>query len=369
MNILFVIGTRPEAIKVAPLLKRLIDDSYFNVKLCNTGQHIDLLDPILDFFKLECDYNLKVMTNGQTLGSLTGLILNGLDNIFLKFKPDLIIVHGDTTTSFAAALSAFYNNIKVAHLEAGLRSHNKLAPFPEEINRSLTSKIADYHFAPTESSKNNLFREGVLNNVLVTGNTVIDALYDAIELVDEMDPTIVDLKSKIQFNEKKVILFTGHRRENFGGGFEEIFSAIDYLSSVRNDILFVYPVHPNPNVKNLAEEKFKNNENVLLIEPLIYGQFVWLLKNVYIILTDSGGIQEEAPSLGIPVLVLREQTERPEAVEAGTVKLVGTNKNLIIEEVNKLLDNKEYFNQISCVINPYGDGNASNRVIEFLKLI
>ncbi len=369
MNILFVIGTRPEAIKVAPLIKRLKNDCYFNVKLCNTGQHIDLLDPILNFFELEVDYSLKVMTPNQTLSSLTALIINRLDNLFSLYKPDLIVVHGDTTTSFAAALSAFYNNIKVAHLEAGLRSFNKLAPFPEELNRSLTGKIADIHFAPTVSSQNNLLMEGISKNVIVTGNTVIDALYDAIKLVDESDPIILELKAKVNFNEKKVILFTGHRRENFGGGFEEIFSALELLTIARKDIIFIYPVHPNPNIRNLAQEKFKDNDCVLLIEPLNYGQFVWLLKNVYLILTDSGGIQEEAPSLGIPVLVLRDQTERPEAVVAGTVKLVGTNKNLIIDEVNKLLDDSVYYKKIASIINPYGDGNASNRIVEFLKSI
>lgn len=324
MKLLVVIGTRPEAIKMAPLIKRLHATKGIVVKLCNTGQHKDLLDPVIDFFNLEMDYNLDVMVHNQGLGGLTSAILQKMGAIFDEYKPDYVLVHGDTTTSFAAALAAFYAGIKVAHVEAGLRTYNKMAPFPEEMNRTLTARLADVHFAPTKLAESNLHNEGITCNVCVTGNTVIDALYDGIELLDEATPGISLLKEQLGNGNKKIILLTGHRRENFGAGFDAIFSGLNQLTQERDDIVIVYPVHPNPNVKNDAVRFFGKNPAVLLIDPLDYGTFIWLLRRSYLILTDSGGIQEEAPSLSKPVLVLREVTERPEAVKAGTVILVGT---------------------------------------------
>jgi UDP-N-acetylglucosamine 2-epimerase (non-hydrolysing) len=367
MKLLLVIGTRPEAIKMAPLLRRLMVQDKIEFKICSTGQHKDLLDSILDFFNLSIDYDLALMSSNQGLHGLTSSIITKTKPIFEDYKPDYVLVHGDTTTSFASALAAFYSGIKVAHVEAGLRTHNKNAPFPEELNRAMTARIADIHFSPTKASKNNLEAEGVLENVFITGNTVIDALHDALEIIDENDTEILFLKNNIDFEKKKIILFTGHRRENFGGGFESIFSSLSKLMKERNDITIVYPVHPNPNVKLMAEKYFNNNENIKLISPLSYGPFIWLLKKSHIILTDSGGIQEEAPSLGKPVLVLREATERPEAVEAGTVILVGTNKEKIFNWVNSLLNNPELYEKMSGLINPYGDGKASDRIINYFN--
>lgn len=367
MKLLIVIGTRPEAIKMAPLIKRLKSNKKIEFKVCCTGQHRDLLIPILNFFEIYIDFNLELMTQNQGLEGLTSSIILNLKPVLNDYKPDYVIVHGDTTTSFASALGAFYSGIKVAHVEAGLRTFNKNAPFPEEMNRTLTARIADIHFAPTNSSKQNLEAEGICKNILITGNTVIDALYDAIKLVNENDEEINYLKKNIDFNNKKIILFTGHRRENFGDGFESIFRSIGKLLKERNDIEIVYPVHPNPLVKSVAEKYFKNYKNLHLINPLSYGPFIWLLKKSYIVLTDSGGIQEEAPSLGKPVLVLREVTERPEAVKSGTVILVGTNENKIFDFTIKLLDDSKFYKKMSELINPYGDGLASDRIINFFN--
>jgi len=365
MKLLVVIGTRPEAIKIAPLIRRLKLQEKIEFKICCTGQHKELLDSIVNFFSLNIDYNLNIMSINQGLNGLTSSIITSIKPIFDEYKPDFVLVHGDTTTSFASALAAFYSGIKIAHVEAGLRTFNKHSPFPEEMNRTLTARLADIHFSPTNSSKENLIKEGIFENVVITGNTVIDALYDAIELIDESDPEILDLKNKIDFDNKKIILFTGHRRENFGNGFESIFSGLSKLLNKRNDIIIIYPVHPNPNVKLVAEKYFKNNPNIFLIKPLSYGPFIWLLKKSYLILTDSGGIQEEAPSLGKPVLVLREFTERPEAVNAGTVILIGTDELKLIETTTKLIEDKAFYTKMSELINPYGDGKASERIINY----
>lgn len=368
MKILVIFGTRPEAIKLAPLINRLRANKFFDVRVCNTGQHKDLISPIVDLFKILVDHELNCMEINQGLSGLTCKIITKLELLFKSYKPDYIIVHGDTTTSFASALASFYAGIKIIHVEAGLRTYNKKSPFPEEINRTLTGSLADIHFAPTETSKNNLIAEGKKSNVYVTGNTVIDALYDALKLIDENSHEIKKLDSKID-KTKKIILFTGHRRENFGDGFDNIFESIKTLTLSRNDVQLIYPVHPNPNVKAIAEDYFKDNENVILIEPLDYSTFIWVLNFSYLVITDSGGIQEEAPSLGKPVLVIRDTTERPEAVNAGTVILVGSNKVDLLQNVNKLLDEQEFYNQMSSIINPYGDGFASERIIEVLMNI
>ncbi len=366
MRLLITIGTRPEAIKMAPLIKRLKLVKGIETKLCNTGQHKDLLDPILDFFNLDVHYNLNAMVHNQGLAGLTNSILLSMPKVFESYNPDYVLVHGDTTTSFATSLSSFYSGIKIAHIEAGLRTFDKYAPFPEEMNRSLTGRLADVHFAPTSTAKANLLLEGISKNVIITGNTVIDALYDAIELVDENHQEIVSLKNLIDFD-KKIILFTGHRRENFGNGFDSVFKTINELTESRDDIVIVYPVHPNPNVRNSAESFFKGNKSVHLIAPLSYGSFIWLLKKSFLVLTDSGGIQEEAPSIGKPVLVLREVTERPEAVKAGTVILVGTNTEKLKNTTNLLLDDPIFYSKMTSINNPYGDGKASERIINYFK--
>ena len=366
MKVLLIIGTRPEAIKMAPLIKRLRDNKNYEVFVCNTGQHKELLNPVLSLFKIVIDYDLETMEANQTLSGLTTKIIIGLNKILIQLKPDFIFIHGDTTTSFVSALTAFYLGIKIIHIEAGLRTFNKYSPFPEEMNRTLTASLADFHFAPTLAAKENLKKQGIINNVFITGNTVIDALFDAVNLINTSEKDISELKSKIDFN-KKIILFTGHRRENFGDGFESIFKALTKITNERSDVLIIYPVHPNPNVQISAFDNFKNNKNVILIDPLNYGTFVWLLKNCYLILTDSGGIQEEAPSLGKPVLVLRELTERPEAVEAGTVILVGSDSAKIYNLTNKLLDDQKFYKNMSNLINPYGDGKAAERIIEILS--
>jgi len=368
MKILLCIGTRPEAIKMAPLIVRLKTHANFSIKVCNTGQHEHLVAPIFNFFGIQADYNLYSMVPNQGLHGLTAAIIVHIKSIFEQFQPDYVLVHGDTTTSFAVSLAAFYSGIKVAHVEAGLRTFNKLAPFPEEMNRSLTARLADVHFAPTPLAAQNLANEGITNQVMVTGNTVIDALQDAIQLINEADDDIIQLKQTINFT-KKIILFTGHRRENFGAGFEQIFEALKELTENRDDVQIVYPVHPNPNVKLLAEKYFAHSEKIKLIAPLSYGPFTWLMQQSYMIMTDSGGIQEEAPSLGKPVLVMREVTERPEAVEAGTVVIVGTEKEKIKAFTLRLLDDTDFYQGFSRKINPYGDGRASERIIDFFQLM
>jgi UDP-N-acetylglucosamine 2-epimerase (non-hydrolysing) len=368
-NILLVIGTRPEAIKIAPLIIKLQQQNqFFNTKVCLTAQHRQMLDQVLDFFEIKADYDLDLMKPNQNLHTLTADIITAIKPVYDEFKPDWVLVHGDTTTSTAAALAAFYSGAKVAHVEAGLRTFNKLAPFPEEMNRSITGRIADLHFAPTKASKQNLLNEAVAKETIsITGNTVIDALKLGITKVNEESIEIVNLKSILNFN-KKTILVTGHRRENFGDGFENICIALKTIAENNvNEVEIVYPVHLNPNVQNPVNKLLANQSNIKLIQPLNYEAFIWLMNKSYLIITDSGGVQEEAPSLGKPVLVMREVTERPEAVDAGTVILVGTNTNKIITEAEQLLHNANAYTLMSNKHNPYGDGLACDRIIAILK--
>lgn len=363
---LLVFGTRPEAIKMAPLVKELLKyDTEFTTKVCVTAQHREMLDQVLDFFDIKPDYDLNLMKPGQDLYQLTANVLTGLKQVLEDFQPDYVFVHGDTTTSTASALAAFYANARVCHVEAGLRTFDKYAPFPEEINRQLTGRLADIHFSPTETAKNNLLREGINENVFVIGNTVIDALFYAIDrLKNYTSSEIDDLRNIIDEN-KRIILVTGHRRENFGEGFVNICDAINNISKEAN-VEVIYPVHLNPNVSDPVYSILGNNPNVKLINPLTYPAFVWLMEKSYLILTDSGGVQEEAPSLGKPVLVMRETTERPEALNAGTVLLVGTDKNKITGNVKMLLNDDTFYSKMKKTHNPYGNGAAVKQIIEIL---
>lgn len=368
-NILLVIGTRPEAIKIAPLIIKLQQQNqFFNTKVCLTAQHRQMLDQVLDFFEIKADYDLDLMKPNQNLHTLTADIITAIKPVYDEFKPDWVLVHGDTTTSTAAALAAFYSGAKVAHVEAGLRTFNKLAPFPEEMNRSITGRIADLHFAPTKTSKQNLLNEAIAKETItITGNTVIDALKLGITKVNEQSNEIDNLKSILNLN-KKIILVTGHRRENFGDGFENICKALKTIAENNfDDVEIVYPVHLNPNVQNPVNKLLANQSNIKLIQPLNYEAFIWLMNKSYLIITDSGGVQEEAPSLGKPVLVMREVTERPEAVEAGTVLLVGTDTQKIITEAEILLHDANAYALMSNKHNPYGDGLACDRIITILK--
>ncbi len=368
-KVLIVFGTRPEAIKIAPVVKAFQEENRaFDTRVCVTAQHREMLDQVLGFFKIVPDYDLDLMRPNQNLFSLTGDIINGLKPILEEYKPDIVLVHGDTTTSTSAALAAFYSGAKVGHVEAGLRTYNKQAPFPEELNRQLTGRIADFHFAPTEKSKDNLLSEGTdKDSIVVTGNTVIDALLESVQIVNNIkdNKSILELK-KIVDRSKKLILVTGHRRENHGQGFLDICEALSTIAQ-RDDVQIIYPVHLNPNVQKPVYSILGDNPNIYLIDPLPYEAFIWLMDKSYLIVTDSGGVQEEAPSLGKPVLVMRDTTERPEAVEAGTVILVGTDKNKIVTEVTDLLDNKKHYDAMSHLHNPYGDGTASKKIIAFLK--
>jgi len=369
MNILTVFGTRPEAIKMAPLVRALNEDSAINSSLCVTGQHREMLDQVLDVFKLKPDCDLAIMKKGQDLTDVTTAILTGMKAIFEQHKPDLVLVHGDTATTFAASLAAYYQQIPVGHVEAGLRTGNIYSPWPEEMNRKLTGAIAAQHYAPTDFAKSNLLKEGVdEQHICVTGNTVIDSLLLVVDELEKNEKLITPLKQQFNFIEqnKKLILVTGHRRENFGQGFENICYALKALSD-RGDCDIVYPVHLNPNVQEPVKRILGNAENIHLIAPLDYMPFVYLMSQSYFIITDSGGIQEEAPSLGKPVLVMRDTTERPEAVDAGTVKLVATDTKKIVTEANKLLDDSAYYEQISQKNNPYGDGHACSRIITKIK--
>lgn len=373
-KILIVFGTRPEAIKMAPLVKTF--QHYFDAfetKVCVTAQHREMLDQVLELFEITPDYDLDIMKPGQDLYDVTCNVLLGLKPVLLDFKPDVVFVHGDTTTTFAASTAAFYQKTKVAHIEAGLRTGDIYSPWPEEANRQLTTQITAYHFAPTQTSKENLLRENVNEkSIEVTGNTVIDALFLALDKIKNnlvLENEIVSkLKSLYPFNpERKTILVTGHRRENHGQGFINICEALKTIAEQNSDIDIVYPVHLNPNVQKPVKEILSNIANVHLIEPLQYESFIYLMDQSYFIITDSGGVQEEAPSLGKPVLVMRDTTERPEALEAGTVKLVGTDKEKIIQEATKLLHVSNEFEKMSKAHNPYGDGKACERVIEFMK--
>ncbi len=374
-KILIVFGTRPEAIKMAPLVKEFEKHTdTFETKVCVTAQHREMLDQVLDLFEITPTYDLDIMKPGQDLYDVTSNVLLGMKPVLADFKPDVVFVHGDTSTTFAASLAAFYQQISVAHIEAGLRTGDIYSPWPEEANRQLTTQITTYHFAPTATSKDNLLKENVNEqSVEVTGNTVIDALFLALEkiksdkqLETEIIQHLATLDYKLQ-DDKKIILVTGHRRENHGQGFINICSALKEIALNNPDIDIVYPVHLNPNVQKPVKELLSNVANIYLIEPLQYEQFIYMMDKSYFIITDSGGVQEEAPSLGKPVLVMRDTTERPEALDAGTVKLVGTDTELIIKEAQELIDNKEAYERMSRASNPYGDGHACQKVVKFLK--
>lgn len=367
---LIVFGTRPEAIKMAPLVKEFLKNDNFETTVCVTAQHREMLDQVLEFFEIKPDYDLNLMRPNQNLYTLTASIIENMKPVLDEVKPDYVYVHGDTTTSMAVGIAAFYSGAKICHVEAGLRTFNRQYPFPEEFNRQLTGKIADFHFSPTALSKNNLLAENTKEeNILVTGNTVIDALLYGIEKVnaaDFKDDEIENLKTVLDF-QKKIILVTGHRRENHGDGLIKICSALKTIAENNPDVEIIYPVHLNPNVKGPVNELLSGITNIYLVPPLAYPSFIWLMEKSYLIITDSGGIQEEAPSLGKPVLVTRTTTERPEAVEEGTVILLGTDTDRIVEESNNLLNNTEYYNEMSMLHNPYGDGKASERIVNFIE--
>lgn len=371
LKLLLVYGTRPEAIKMAPVYHALKSQhNKIAVKVCVTGQHRQMLDMVNSFFDIQIDYDLNIMKANQSLSSISAEILLGIPKVFDDFRPDWVLVHGDTTTSTVAALAAFYAGVKVAHVEAGLRTNNKYSPFPEEMNRVLTARLADIHFAPTKKSYDNLVEEGVpAEKILVTGNTVIDALFLGLRRVDESSLKINSIKTKI-IPKRKVILITAHRRENFGKGFENLCKAILELATLyKESIQIIYPVHLNPNAREPVLRILNDLDNVTLMDPLDYEAFIWLMSISYLIITDSGGVQEEAPSLGKPVLVMRETTERPEAVYAGTVKLVGTDYHRILKEASTILDSQEVYQEMASKNNPYGDGLASTRIVNFFNHI
>lgn len=387
-KIMLVFGTRPEAIKMCPLVKEF--QKYpkdFETIVCVTGQHREMLDQVLKIFEVTPDYDLNIMKQGQDLYDVTARVLTGMRDVFKEYKPDVMLVHGDTTTSTAAALAAFYQQIPVGHVEAGLRTHNIYSPWPEEMNRQITGRIAEYNFAPTPLSEKNLKEEKAWGKIFVTGNTVIDALHVVVDKL-KSDRNLANEQIKVLKNagydvtrltttdptdntDKKLVLITGHRRENFGEGFISMVTAMKDLSEKYPDVDFVYPMHLNPNVRKPIHEVFGENltvyKNFFFIEPLQYLEFVYLMEKSTVVLTDSGGIQEEAPGLGKPVLVMRNTTERPEALDAGTVKLVGTDHDLIVSEVSKLLDDKAYYDKMSHAVNPYGDGLACGRIVNALK--
>ncbi|EFI07046.1 UDP-N-acetylglucosamine 2-epimerase [Bacteroides sp. 3_1_19] len=380
-KVLLVFGTRPEAIKMAPLVMELQKQKErIETVVCVTGQHREMLDQVLEIFDIKPDYDLNIMKRGQDLYDVTARVLTGMREVLKEIKPDIVLVHGDTTTSTAAALAAFYQQIPVGHVEAGLRTHNIYSPWPEEMNRLLTGRLATYHFSPTPLSRNNLIKESINDrNIIVTGNTVIDALYwvvDKIKNNKELDNELESVLSKAGYdvnrldNGKKLVLITGHRRENFGDGFINMCTAIKDLTIKHPNVDFVYPMHLNPNVRKPIHEVFGEDlsglKNMFFIEPLEYLSFVYLMEKSSIVLTDSGGIQEEAPGLGKPVLVMRDTTERPEALNAGTVKLVGTDYNKIVNEVSSLIDDKAAYEKMSKAVNPYGDGLACGRIVNAL---
>ena len=362
-RILFIFGTRPEAIKMAPLIKEFSKEkNKFDVKVCVTAQHREMLDQILSFFNIEPEYDLNLMKPNQSLFTITANIIKSLEKVLQDSNPDMIFIQGDTTTAFAAALAGFYKKVKLAHIEAGLRSNNKYAPFPEEINRILIGHLSDYHFAPTEKAKENLYKENIKQNVYVVGNTVIDALFLGLDVIKQQgEEKYLRFFNFLDFS-KKIILVTSHRRENFGKSLENICYALKDLADRFEDVEIVYPVHLNPNVKRPVNKILKGHSRIHLIEPLEYPYLIWLMNKSYLVLTDSGGIQEEAPSLGKPVLVMRDVTERIEGIEAGTAKLVGTDRERIVSETAKLLLNSDEYDRMAKAINPYGDGKSSHRI-------
>ena len=376
-KILLVFGTRPEAIKMAPLVKVLQNDTaHFETRVCVTAQHRQMLDQVLEVFGITPEYDLNIMAPNQDLYDITAKVLLGLREVLKDFRPDTVLVHGDTTTSMAASLAAFYMQIPVGHVEAGLRTYNMLSPWPEEMNRQVTDRICTYYFAPTEQSRANLLQENIdAKKIFITGNTVIDALLMAVDIISTTAGVKEKMAKELQekgytVGDREYILVTGHRRENFGDGFISMCQAIKTLSEKYPEVDFVYPMHLNPNVRKPIHEVFGDDlsvlDNMFFIEPLEYLSFVYLMEKASIVLTDSGGIQEEAPGLGKPVLVMRDTTERPEALEAGTVKLVGTDYDRIINEVSTLLENKDYYEKMSQAVNPYGDGLACSRIVDYL---
>ena len=368
MKILIVIGTRPEAIKMAQLILTLKKEKYFKVKVCVTAQHRGMLDGVLNLFRIKPDYDLNLMKENQSINDIASKIVKQIDNVLKVSKPDLVLVHGDTSTTLYSALASFNRKIKIGHIEAGLRTFNLDFPWPEESNRQIVSKLSSFHFAPTQIAKQNLIEEGIKeNSIFVTGNTVIDSLLSVTKLISSKKALKEDLENKFKFlkKEKKLILVTGHRRENFGKSLKNICSALKQLSQL--DIEIIYPVHLNPNIKIPVYKILHNIKNIKLCGPLDYLSFVYLMNKSYLIITDSGGIQEEAPTLGKPVLVTRDVTERPEALEAGTVKLVGSKMDKIVSEATKLLNNKNEYNKISFKQNPYGDGKSCIRIAKILK--
>lgn len=373
-KVLLVFGTRPEAIKMAPLVKAFENDIEMESKVCVTAQHREMLDQVLEMFEITPEYDLNLMKPGQDLYDITSNVLLGLKDVLRDFKPDVVLVHGDTTTTSASSLAAFYEKIKVGHVEAGLRTGDMCSPWPEEANRQITGVLSNFHFAPTTTSQDNLLKENKdPKNIIVTGNTVIDALFLALDKIENNNELKIKIEESINSQykideNKKLILVTGHRRENFGQGFINICESLKTLALNNTDIDIVYPVHLNPNVQKPVNEILSDVSNVHLIEPLQYENFIYMMNKSHFIITDSGGVQEEAPSLGKPVLVMRDTTERPEAVDAGTVKLVGTNPESIINEAQKLLDDNIEYEKMSKAHNPYGDGKACQRIVEFVKV-
>ena len=371
-KILIVFGTRPEAIKMALLIKEFQKYVEFEVKVCVTAQHRQMLDQVLEFFEIKPDFDLNLMKQGQDLYDITSGVLLGMRDVFSEYTPDIVFVHGDTTTTYAVSLAAYYQKIDVAHVEAGLRTHDIYSPFPEEINRQMTGLIAKYHFAPTADARDNLLKEGKdSKNIIVSGNTVIDALLWTIDKIENNEllknKILSFINSKYKLSDRKFILVTGHRRENFGEGFVNICEALREIALKNENIDIVYPVHLNPNVRKPVGEILSGISNIFLIDPLEYDSFVYLMSKSYMIVTDSGGIQEEAPSLCKPVLVIRETTERPEGIRAGCVKLIGTKRENIIKEVQRLLNLKDEYDKMSKSVSPYGDGKACKKILEFLK--
>lgn len=373
-RVMLVFGTRPEAIKMAPLITRLKDNDAFHTMVAVTAQHREMLDQVLELFEIIPDYDLNIMKSGQDLYDVNSAVLLGMRDVLKEAKPDIVLVHGDTATTFAATLAAFYAQIPVGHVEAGLRTYDLLSPWPEEANRQLTGRLARWHFAPTERNRNDLLSEGIDDDrIVVTGNTVIDALqmvtrkiFSSPELRGLIQKLLVSAGLNLDVTNNRYVLITGHRRENFGSGFKNICEALGELALANPTTHFIYPVHLNPNVQRPVKELLSGIENVHLIAPLGYEPFVWLMQNCYLVLTDSGGVQEEAPGLGKPVLVMRDTTERPEAVDSGTVRLVGTSKEEIVEWVNRLLTKQDDYEAMAQSVNPYGDGKACQRIVAFL---
>jgi UDP-N-acetylglucosamine 2-epimerase (non-hydrolysing) len=367
-RILFIYGTRPEAIKMVPLIKEFRKQpDLFDVKICLTGQHREMLDQVNSFFGIQSDYDLNIMQKNQTLFDVTSLCIKGLEDVLAESRPDIVFVQGDTTSVLAGSIASYYFKIPVAHLEAGLRSSNKYSPFPEEINRKIAGQIAEYHFAPTIGAAENLAREGIIDHVYVVGNTVIDALFLGLELIHEKgDQEFLEFFHGIDFS-KRIVLVTGHRRESFGEGFENICRAILKMAQNHNEIEVVYPVHLNPNVREPVKKYLGGMDNIHILDPLDYPRFIWLIEKCSFVLTDSGGLQEEAPSLGKPVLVMRDVTERMEGISAGTARLVGTDYARIVSNAEELLSTEERYQSMAKAVNPYGDGKASRKIVDIVS--